>query len=251
MKKNKRLNLKNEELIAEYKVTGCNEVLGEIIKNNLGIVHKCAFRVGRPNMRDDLIQEGIIGLMVAVDKFDVGKNVKFITYATWWVNQKIRRFCENNSRNIRVPVYLQEALKQECVVSESQLKEVSEKKSVNLEYLGKAFKLMQDTSTLESMFDGNYDNLAIDTVNEFTVLENRIYELLSEVEVFVVCSNFGALGFEKKTIQEIVNYLKENGLEAKVIPQMESASFIDRVRIMLDIALRKLSSDETILEYVS
>ena len=82
----------------------------ELIKHNLRLVASIARRFAKKDNLSDLIQEGNLGLMIAVEKFDYRKNYKFSTYATWWIKQSITRSIANQERTIRLPVHALETL---------------------------------------------------------------------------------------------------------------------------------------------
>ena len=84
----------------------------KLIKGNLPLVVSIAKRFSRSGMDlEDLIQEGNIGLIKAVDKYEPTRNVKITTYATWWINQAIRRAISNKSKLVRIPIHIQHNLK--------------------------------------------------------------------------------------------------------------------------------------------
>ncbi len=107
----KLLTLDEEAALADRIVAGDPEAKNILAEANLRLVVSIAKRyVGRGMLFLDLIQEGNIGLMKAVDKFDVTKGYKFSTYATWWIRQAITRAIADQARTIRVPVHMVETI---------------------------------------------------------------------------------------------------------------------------------------------
>ena len=210
--KNDALNEKNKMLVQKIK-EGHSEYISDLITNNKGIVHKCALRTGRKDLLDDLLQEGNLGIMIAINKFDMDKEVKFVTYATWWINQKIRRYIENNSRNIRLPVYLQEIIKQEKVKCVSQIPEVAARRNVNPRNLEKAFMIMNMKERKEEM------EKALENATEINLWEREFPAKLSdffknELQEAVFFGKSGLFGNEFKTNEEIE---KETGIPCNYI----------------------------------
>ena len=101
-----------EELeLSERVASGDEAAINKLAESNLRLVVSIAKRyVGRGLLFLDLIQEGNIGLMKAVDKFDSDKGYKFSTYATWWIRQAITRALADQARTIRVPVHMVETI---------------------------------------------------------------------------------------------------------------------------------------------
>src|SRR5574344_1606690 len=101
------LSLDEEQELSRRIADGDEEAKKVLAESNLRLVVSIAKRyVGRGLLFLDLIQEGNIGLMKAVDKFDYGKGYKFSTYATWWIRQAITRALADQARTIRVPVHM-------------------------------------------------------------------------------------------------------------------------------------------------
>ena len=97
------------DLFKKYEETKAKKYYDEIVNSNLRLVFSIAKKyVGRGMLFADLIQEGNMGLIKAVDKFDVSRGYKFSTYATWWIRQSITRAIADQSRTIRVPVHMVE-----------------------------------------------------------------------------------------------------------------------------------------------
>ena len=105
------LSLEEETKLSERIVNGDEEAKNILAESNLRLVVSIAKRyVGRGMLFLDLIQEGNIGLMKAVEKFDSNKGYKFSTYATWWIRQAITRAIADQARTIRVPVHMVETI---------------------------------------------------------------------------------------------------------------------------------------------
>lgn len=99
------------ELARRYKHYGDQDAKDELVNRNLRLVVKIAKKYSNMNMQFlDLIQEGNIGIMKAVDKFDYEKGFKFSTYATWWIKQSITRSIADQARTIRIPVHMVETI---------------------------------------------------------------------------------------------------------------------------------------------
>ena len=105
------LSLAEETELSERIANGDEEAKNRLAESNLRLVVSIAKRyVGRGMLFLDLIQEGNIGLMKAVEKFDANKGYKFSTYATWWIRQAITRAIADQARTIRVPVHMVETI---------------------------------------------------------------------------------------------------------------------------------------------
>ena len=99
------------DLFRRYREEGDLEARDEIVRCNLNLVISRVREYKRDGVEfDDMVSEGNLGLLRAIEKFDYTKGYKFSTYAIWWINQNISRYIKNNSRTIRVPVHAQEKL---------------------------------------------------------------------------------------------------------------------------------------------
>ncbi|PMP67648.1 MAG: hypothetical protein C0190_02915 [Thermodesulfobacterium geofontis] len=222
----------------------------ELVKANLRLIISLARKYSPKGMfLSDLIQEGNIGLLKAIEKFDYRKGFKFSTYATWWIRQSITRYLAENTRTIRVPVHIIETIyKISKIIStkfyqeygrDPTLDELAKETGHSIEKLNYIFKIMKQPISLETVVGEDEDATLRDFIEDqntikpdeatFNIaLSEKVRELLktlSPKEEKIIRLRFGIGEKESCTLEEVGNKF---GVTKERIRQIES------------IALRKL-----------
>ncbi len=247
------LTLDEEMALSQRIVDGDEEAKNELAESNLRLVVSIAKRyVGRGMLFLDLIQEGNIGLMKAVEKFDASKGYKFSTYATWWIRQAITRSIADQARTIRVPVHMVETINRLSrfqrqltleLNREPTDEELAKKMHLSLDKVREVIKIAQEPVSLETPIGEEDDSHLGDFVKdersmspeEYTVhelLKDEISDVLltlTEREEQVLRLRFGLDDGCSKTLEEVgqmfgVTRERIRQIEAKALRKLRHPS---------------------------
>lgn len=247
-----------EEMQAEIKALQLDVDRGSDAKKrlaeaNLRLVVSIAKRyVGRGMLFLDLIQEGNLGLIKAVEKFDYRKGYKFSTYATWWIRQAITRAIADQARTIRIPVHMVETINKLIRVSRQLLQElgreptpeeIAEEMKMPVERVREILKISQEPVSLETPIGEEEDSHLGDFIKDdnvpvpadaatFTLLKEQLEEVLgtlTEREQKVLTLRFGLEDGRARTLEEVgkeFNVTRERirQIEAKALRKLRHPS---------------------------
>lgn len=253
IQKTNLLTAEEERALARRIDDGDMAARDHMIESNLRLVVKIAKRYmnrGLPFL--DLIEEGNLGLIKAVERFKLSKECRFSTYATWWIRQSIERALVNQSRTIRLPVHVSDDINKLIKISrelirvynrEPQVAEVAEAMGVEPAYVRRLMVLLKKTYSIEHPMGENSDYSLIDTIEDSTVVNplelaewlNK-YQLIADLlatlndnEKEIIALRFGLDDRDPQTLDTIG---RQFGVTRERIRQIEAKS-LDKLRTLL------------------